>query len=198
MMFCVSAKPGRRCRSPAFKNRQPRILARPPLRSRVAIGGRGHAPYPDAMEVVRAKLPDQSHTSSPYKDDQMPPRVPDVDPARLALWSAEHLGSPAAAELFRAGTSWRARSAQRSCCGYRARGVPDRTAAGGQSQSLTNKPKAPDLERSTSRPSAMIPDKEEVSAISGSADLASQCHSSLLGRFLVPTGRTARRSLSVP
>jgi hypothetical protein len=33
LMFCVSA----------FKNRQPRILARPPLRSRVAIGGRGHA-----------------------------------------------------------------------------------------------------------------------------------------------------------
>ena len=34
LMFCVSA----------FKNRQPRILARPPLRSRVAIGGRGPAP----------------------------------------------------------------------------------------------------------------------------------------------------------
>jgi hypothetical protein len=54
LMFCVSA----------FENRQPRILARPPLRSRVAIGGSGHAPHPDAMEVVRAKLPDQSQPVS--------------------------------------------------------------------------------------------------------------------------------------
>jgi hypothetical protein len=54
LIFCVSA----------FKNRQPRILAWPPLRSRVAIGGRGHAPHPDAMEVVRAKLPDQSQSVS--------------------------------------------------------------------------------------------------------------------------------------
>jgi hypothetical protein len=53
-MFCVSA----------FKNRQPRILARPPLRSRVATGGRGHVPHPDAMEVVRRKLPDQSQPVS--------------------------------------------------------------------------------------------------------------------------------------
>ena len=55
LMFCVSA----------FKNRQPRILARPPLRSRVAIGGRGHAPHPDAMEVVRANLPDQYKRCQP-------------------------------------------------------------------------------------------------------------------------------------
>src|SRR5215468_1513681 len=54
LMFCVSA----------FTNRQPRKLARPPLRSRVAIGGRGHAPHPDAMEVARAKLPDQSQPVS--------------------------------------------------------------------------------------------------------------------------------------
>jgi hypothetical protein len=33
----------------------------------------------------------------------MSPRVPAVDPARLALWCAEHLGSPPAAELFRSG-----------------------------------------------------------------------------------------------
>jgi hypothetical protein len=31
------------------------------------------------------------------------PRVPGADPARLALWCAEHLGSPATAELFRSG-----------------------------------------------------------------------------------------------
>jgi hypothetical protein len=33
----------------------------------------------------------------------MSPRVPGADPARLALWCAEHLGSPATAELFRSG-----------------------------------------------------------------------------------------------
>lgn len=33
----------------------------------------------------------------------MSPRVPGVDPARLALWCAEHLGSPATAELFTSG-----------------------------------------------------------------------------------------------
>jgi hypothetical protein len=30
-------------------------------------------------------------------------RVPGVDPARLALWCAEHLGSPPIAELFSSG-----------------------------------------------------------------------------------------------
>jgi hypothetical protein len=33
----------------------------------------------------------------------MPHRVPGVDPARLALWCAEHLGSPPTAELFTSG-----------------------------------------------------------------------------------------------
>ena len=33
----------------------------------------------------------------------MSPHVPAVDPAPLALWCAEHLGSPPAAELFRSG-----------------------------------------------------------------------------------------------
>ena len=33
----------------------------------------------------------------------MSPRVPSVDPARVALWCAEHLGSPPAAELFTSG-----------------------------------------------------------------------------------------------
>ena len=33
----------------------------------------------------------------------MSPRVPGVDLGRLALWCAEHLGSPATAELFRSG-----------------------------------------------------------------------------------------------
>ncbi|HEY2079665.1 MAG TPA: phosphotransferase [Streptosporangiaceae bacterium] len=33
----------------------------------------------------------------------MSPRASAVDPARLALWCAEHLGSPPAAELFRSG-----------------------------------------------------------------------------------------------
>ena len=33
----------------------------------------------------------------------MSPRVPGADPAHLALWCAEHLGSPATAELFRSG-----------------------------------------------------------------------------------------------
>jgi hypothetical protein len=33
----------------------------------------------------------------------MPPRVPAVDPARLAQWCAQHLGSPPGAELFRSG-----------------------------------------------------------------------------------------------
>ena len=33
----------------------------------------------------------------------MSPRVPAVDPARLAQWCGEHLGSPPAAELFRSG-----------------------------------------------------------------------------------------------
>ena len=33
----------------------------------------------------------------------MPPRVPAVDPARLAQWCEEHLGSPPAGEIFRSG-----------------------------------------------------------------------------------------------
>jgi hypothetical protein len=33
----------------------------------------------------------------------MSPRVPSADPGRLALWCAEHLGSPATAELFTSG-----------------------------------------------------------------------------------------------
>ena len=33
----------------------------------------------------------------------MPPRVPAVDPARLARWCEEHLGSPPAGEIFRSG-----------------------------------------------------------------------------------------------
>ncbi len=33
----------------------------------------------------------------------MPPRVPGIDPGRLALWCAEHLGSQPASELFRSG-----------------------------------------------------------------------------------------------
>ena len=33
----------------------------------------------------------------------MSPRMPAVDPDPLALWCAEHLGSPPAAELFRSG-----------------------------------------------------------------------------------------------
>lgn len=33
----------------------------------------------------------------------MSTRVPGIDPGRLALWCAEHLGSPPAAELFRSG-----------------------------------------------------------------------------------------------
>jgi hypothetical protein len=33
----------------------------------------------------------------------MPPRLPAVDPARLAQWCEEHLGSPAASEIFRSG-----------------------------------------------------------------------------------------------
>ena len=36
-------------------------------------------------------------------DDQMPPRLPAVEPARLAQWSEEHLGSPPAGEIFRSG-----------------------------------------------------------------------------------------------
>src|SRR5262249_60092554 len=39
----------------------------------------------------------------PCEDDPMSPRVPGADPVRLALWCAEHLGSPATAELFRSG-----------------------------------------------------------------------------------------------
>jgi hypothetical protein len=39
----------------------------------------------------------------PCDDDPMPPRAPGADLARLALWCAEHLGSPATAELFRSG-----------------------------------------------------------------------------------------------
>ncbi len=33
----------------------------------------------------------------------MSPRVPAVDPARLAQWCEEHLGSPPAGEIFRSG-----------------------------------------------------------------------------------------------
>lgn len=33
----------------------------------------------------------------------MSPRVPAVDPARLARWCEEHLGSPPAKEIFRSG-----------------------------------------------------------------------------------------------
>jgi hypothetical protein len=33
----------------------------------------------------------------------MSPRVPAVDPARLARWCEEHLGSPPAGEIFRSG-----------------------------------------------------------------------------------------------
>ena len=33
----------------------------------------------------------------------MPARLPAVDPARLAQWCEEHLGSPAASEIFRSG-----------------------------------------------------------------------------------------------
>src|SRR5215218_2365836 len=33
----------------------------------------------------------------------MPPRLPAVDPARLAQWCAEQLGSPPAGEIFRSG-----------------------------------------------------------------------------------------------
>jgi len=33
----------------------------------------------------------------------MPPRVPAVDPARLAWWCEEHLGSPPTGEIFRSG-----------------------------------------------------------------------------------------------
>ena len=33
----------------------------------------------------------------------MSPSVPAVDPALLAMWCSEHLGSPPAAELFRCG-----------------------------------------------------------------------------------------------
>jgi len=33
----------------------------------------------------------------------MSPRVPAVDPARLAQWCEEHLGSPPADEIFRSG-----------------------------------------------------------------------------------------------
>lgn len=33
----------------------------------------------------------------------MPPRVPAVDPVRLAQWCQEHLGSPSASEIFRSG-----------------------------------------------------------------------------------------------
>ena len=37
------------------------------------------------------------------EDDQMPPRLPAVDPARLAQWCEEQLGSPPAGEIFRSG-----------------------------------------------------------------------------------------------
>lgn len=37
------------------------------------------------------------------KDDQVSPRVPAVDPVRLAQWCEEHLGSPPADEIFRSG-----------------------------------------------------------------------------------------------
>jgi hypothetical protein len=37
------------------------------------------------------------------EDDPVSPRVPAIDPGRLAQWCAEHLGSPPAEEIFRSG-----------------------------------------------------------------------------------------------
>ena len=53
--------------------------------------------------MARQRLVAAWDGGSSCDDDQMSPRLPEVDPARLARWCAEYLGSPPAGELFRSG-----------------------------------------------------------------------------------------------